>query len=106
MNTWATAQCTPTRASIMSGKYGINTGVMRAPGNLDLEHESIFNFINNETDDEYSTAVIGKWHISRPINVDHPFEHGADHYEGIINGTIGDYYNNYTLDQCSNRLGI
>ena len=93
MNTWATAQCTPTRASIMSGKYGINTGVMRAPGNLDLEHESIFNFINNETDDEYSTAVIGKWHISRPINVDHPFEHGADHYEGIINGTIGDYYN-------------
>ncbi len=93
MNTWATPQCTPTRASIMSGKYGINTGVMRPPGNLDLEHESIFNFINNETNNAYSTAVIGKWHISQPVNIDHPFEHGADHYEGIINGTIDDYYN-------------
>jgi len=93
MNTWATPQCTPTRASIMSGKYGINTGVMRPPGNLDLEHESIFNFLNGATSDLYSTALIGKWHISQPINVDHPFEHGADHYEGVIDGTIDDYYN-------------
>lgn len=93
MNTWASPQCTPTRASIMSGKYGINTGVMRPPGNLDLDHESIFNYIKNETNDAYATAVIGKWHISQPINIDHPFEHGADHYEGIIDGTIDDYYN-------------
>jgi len=27
------------------------------------------------------------------INVDHPFDHGADHFEGIINGVIDDYYN-------------
>lgn len=93
MNTWATPQCTPTRASIMSGKYGIKTGVMRAPGNLDLEHKSIFNLINETTSNLYSSAVIGKWHISQPINIDHPFEHGVDHYEGIIDGTIGDYYN-------------
>ena len=33
--------------------YGINTGVMRPPGNLDLEHESIFNKINNETNKSY-----------------------------------------------------
>lgn len=93
MNAWATPQCTPTRASILSGKYGINTGVMRPPGNLDLEHESIFNKINNETNDAYSTAVIGKWHISQPNNINHPFEHGADHYEGIIDGAVDDYYN-------------
>ncbi len=93
MNTWATPQCTPTRAAIMSGKYGINTGVMKPPGNLDLEHESVLNFLNGATDNTYSTAVIGKWHISQPINIDHPFEHGADHYEGIIDGTIDDYYN-------------
>ena len=93
LNTWATPQCTPTRASIMSGKYGINTGVMRPPGNLDLEHESIFNFLNSDTNNPYKTAVIGKWHISQPNNVDHPFEHGADHYEGLISGTLSDYYN-------------
>ena len=93
LNTWATPQCTPTRASIMSGKYGINTGVMRPPGNLNLEDESIFTYLNRETNNTYSTAVIGKWHISAPVNVNHAFEHGADHYEGVIDGTIDDYYN-------------
>ena len=93
LNTWATPQCTPTRASIMSGKYGINTGVRRVPGNLGLEHESIFNYLDRNTNEEYSTAVIGKWHISSPVNLDHPFEHGADHFEGVISGTINDYFN-------------
>jgi len=93
LNTWATPQCTPTRASILSGKYGIKTGVRQAPGNLDLEHESLFSYINNNTNNLYSTAVIGKWHISNPIDLDHPFMHGADHFEGIIDGTIDDYYN-------------
>jgi len=92
MNTWATPQCTPTRASVMSGKYGINTGVMRAPGNLDLEHESIFTILEDAAPNTYNKAVIGKWHISQPANIDHPFQHGADHYEGVINGVIDDYY--------------
>ena len=93
LNTWATPSCTPTRASIMSGKYGIKTGVMRPPGNLDLEHESLFNYINENSSADYNKAVIGKWHISNPINLNHPFEHGADHFEGIIAGTVQDYYN-------------
>lgn len=92
MNNWATPVCTPTRAGIMSGKYGIKTGVMKAPGNLDVEHESIFKYLSRTTNNAYSTAVIGKWHISSPINYNHPFEHGVDHYEGIIDGTINDYY--------------
>ncbi|MBT8220029.1 MAG: sulfatase-like hydrolase/transferase [Bacteroidia bacterium] len=92
LNTWATPQCTPTRAAIMSGKYGIKTGVMRPPGNLDLEHESVFSYVNRITDTAYATAVIGKWHISNPTNINHPHEHGIDHYEGIIGGTIDDYY--------------
>ena len=92
MNTWATPSCTPTRASIMSAKYGIKTGVMRPPGNLDLEHESIFTYLKNNLSEDYATAVIGKWHISNPTNNLHPHEHGIDHYEGIINGVIDDYY--------------
>lgn len=48
MHSWATPVCSPTRSSIMSGKYGINTGVMEVGGNLDLEHESIFNYLDRE----------------------------------------------------------
>ncbi len=93
MHSWATPVCSPTRSSIMSGKYGINTGVMEVGGNLDLEHESIFNYLDRVTNNEYSSAVIGKWHLSSPTNNNHPLEHGADHFEGVIRGGVQDYYN-------------
>ncbi len=92
MNNWATPQCAPSRASVISGKYGINTGVTQVPGNLDLVHESMFTYLDNATNNTYSSAVIGKWHISDPVDVQHPFDHGADHFEGIMQGGINDYY--------------
>ena len=92
-NTWSAPQCTPTRASIMSGKYGIKTGVMAPPGNLDLEHESLFNKINEVTNGLYKGAVFGKWHISSPHNPEHPTQHGIDHYEGFLAASVDDYYN-------------
>lgn len=91
-NTWSAPACTPTRASIMSGKYGVKTGVLRPPGNLGLEHQSLFSKIAEATNDEYANAVIGKWHISSPTNNNHPMEHGIDHFEGVIRGVVSDYY--------------
>ena len=91
-NTWAAPQCTPTRASIMSGKYGIKTGVMKPPGNLDLVHQSLFSKIAETTNGEYAGAVIGKWHISSPVDYDHPIQHGIDHYEGLFTSSVADYY--------------
>ena len=92
-NTWATPQCAPTRAAIMSGKYGVKTGVREVPGNLNLEDESIFTRLKRVTDDAYATALIGKWHISNPVNSDHPHQHGVDHFEGLLRGGVNDYYN-------------
>lgn len=91
-NTWSAPQCTPTRASIMSGKYGIKTGVMRPPGNLDLVHQSLFSKITETTNGEYAGAVIGKWHISSPVDYDHPIQHGIDYYEGLFTSSVSDYY--------------
>ena len=91
-NTWAAPMCTPTRAAIMSGKYGIKTGVMKAPGNLDLEHKSLFRNISETSNGQYAGAVIGKWHISMPVDYDHPAQHGIDHYEGVFTSGVTDYY--------------
>lgn len=92
-NTWSSPTCTPTRAAIMSGKYGINTGVFRAPGNLDVSDTSIFNKLASYENDTYSKALIGKWHISNPVNYNHPKELGVDYYQGLFTAQVDDYYN-------------
>ncbi len=92
MNTWATPQCAPTRAAIMSGKHGIHTGVMSVPGHLEVTHESVFNHIHNNSDTTYATALFGKWHLSSPPEANHPHNHGVDHFEGVLGGAVGDYY--------------
>ncbi|MEL6986872.1 MAG: sulfatase-like hydrolase/transferase [Bacteroidota bacterium] len=91
-NAWVTPQCTPSRAAIMSGKYGIKTGVRRAPGNLDTVHQSIFTKIDETTGNAYADALIGKWHISNPSDLNHPVQHGLDHYEGNFRSSVDDYY--------------
>ena len=53
-NVWSAPMCTPARALIMSGKYGINTGVLKAPGHLDTSDESIFKAIANQTSNQYA----------------------------------------------------
>lgn len=98
VNTWATPQCTTTRAAVMSGKYGVNTGVRNVPDHLELSHKSIFNYINNNVAESYAKALIGKWHISNPQDVNHPAAHGVDYFEGIIAGVVNDYYNWTKID--------
>lgn len=88
-NVWATPVCTPTRASIMSGQYGVKTGVLRAPGNLDTTYSSLF---KRQQNNSYTGAVVGKWHISNPVNTSHPAQHGIDYYMGLMEGFPADYY--------------
>ncbi|MFK7982380.1 MAG: sulfatase-like hydrolase/transferase [Saprospiraceae bacterium] len=63
-NAWASPVYTPTRANIMSGKYGIKTGVLEVPGVLETAHTSVFKEIATQTNSAYADALIGKWHLS------------------------------------------
>ncbi|WP_299017849.1 sulfatase-like hydrolase/transferase [uncultured Polaribacter sp.] len=94
-NTWATPQCSPTRAAIMSGKYGIKTGVMRPPLILDPSHTSLFTKIKEQSTTDYSMAVIGKWHIggNSSANFNHPVNSGVSYFEGVFTAQVSDYYN-------------
>lgn len=91
-NVWSAPVCSPTRASILTGKYGVNTGVTTVPGRLSTEHISLFKEIASRTNNAYKSAVVGKWHISRSNNIDHPYEHGADDFMGTMGGGVEDYY--------------
>ena len=90
---WAAPKCTPTRANIMSGKYGAKTGVTGTPGNLGIEHTSLFKELDTRTNDAYACVLIGKWHLSSPVDFDHPAQHGIDYYEGSFTAMVDDYYN-------------
>ncbi|WP_397447448.1 sulfatase-like hydrolase/transferase [Polaribacter sp. R77954] len=94
-NTWSAPQCSPTRAAIMSGKYGIKSGVMRPPLVLDTSHKSLFTKIKEQSKTNYSMAVIGKWHIggNDPDNFTHPKDSGIPFYEGVFTAQVSDYYN-------------
>lgn len=91
-NVWAAPSCTPTRATIMSGKYGCKTGVLGVPGHLDITHTSLFTALPTYADEVYSNAVIGKWHISLPADPDHPEDHGVEYYTGVLESSVPDYY--------------
>ena len=104
-NAWASSVCTPTRAGIMSGKYGSKNGVKTTPGNLDTTHISLLNALKDSST-SYSSAVIGKWHIAMPSNPQHPVWHGADHYMGVIEGSVSAYDNwnkteNNSMSNCT-----
>lgn len=91
-NAAAAPVCSPTRAAIMSGKYGVKNGVLGVPGNLEVDDASVFDALAEETAGEYATALIGKWHLNTPATVGAPFAFGMDEYEGFLRGAPEDYY--------------
>ncbi len=92
MNAWAAPKCTPTRASLLSGKFGIQSGVTDSPGELVLGHESVFTKVAANSGGIYSDSFFGKWHVSMPVDPNHPNNHGIDHFEGFMDSNVPDYY--------------
>lgn len=89
--------CSPTRASLLSGRYPPQAGV---PGVI-RTHESN-NWGNLAQDIEllpeklrprgYHTAMVGKWHLG--LNApQRPVDRGFDHFEGFLGDMMDDYYN-------------
>ena len=59
-NVWSNPVCSPTRSTILTGKYGYRTNVLDAGDNLSIQETSIQTYINANSGNEYSDAVIGK----------------------------------------------
>ncbi|CAL2078834.1 sulfatase-like hydrolase/transferase [Tenacibaculum sp. 190524A02b] len=94
-NMWSTPTCTPTRASILTGKYGSRTGVMRVGDVLSTSETSLQSYLDNQNSG-YSSAVIGKWHLARSAR--HPGRMGVSHYAGLLKGGVQSYWD-WTLTE-------
>ncbi|MBK8705032.1 MAG: sulfatase-like hydrolase/transferase [Saprospiraceae bacterium] len=91
-NFWVNPTCTPTRASIITGKYGYHTGVKGVGDVLSSSETVVQKYINDKTNNKYATAVVGKWHLSGNNASFNPESFGIDYYAGLIRGAVDNYY--------------
>ena len=92
-NVWSSPICSPTRAGLLTGKYGFRTNVLNVGDKLDKKETSIQEKIDMVFNDIYSFGVIGKWHLSgTPTDASHPLNFGLDYYAGTIGGGVKSYY--------------
>ncbi len=92
-NAWVTPMCSPTRARILTGRYGFRTGV-GSPGALapiSLDEYTVAQALKTLG---YSTGCFGKWHLAGPDNGedDNPNLMGFDRFAGS-RANLGDYFN-------------
>ncbi len=82
------AQCTPSRAAIMTGRYAIRSGNAAVPVG-----EGVYGLVRWEytmaemfSDAGYATAMYGKWHLGRTKGR-FPSDQGFDEWYGVPNTT-------------------
>lgn len=94
-NVWTNPVCSPTRAAILTGKYGYRTGVLNAEeaGRIDSSEQTIHRKLNELSDTPYQTSIIGKWHLSARNSPNVPQEMGIGYYAGLYTGGVENYSN-------------
>jgi arylsulfatase A-like enzyme len=98
-NAWAYPMCSPTRATILTGRYGYRTGVLSGGDDIPTAETSLQDFIDTNVPNVYEHAVFGKWHLAGNSNGgdDNPQVMGIEHFSGLIPSASGvDNYNTWT----------
>ncbi len=93
------AQCTPSRAAIMTGRYAVRTGNSSVPLDTPLYGLTQWEYAMAEmfSDAGYRTGMFGKWHLGQTEGR-FPTDQGFDEWYGIPNSSDeslwpeGDYF--------------
>ena len=87
--------CSPTRAGLMTGRYPIRFGLMRAvippwrTGGLDLSETTLADVLGRAG--YRHRGAFGKWHLGHSARKYHPLRRGFTEFVGHYNGAI-DYF--------------
>jgi len=88
--------CSPTRASLMTGRYPELVGV---PGVIRTHAENSWGWLDPSATTladvlkqaGYHTAIVGKWHLGLE-SPNRPNDRGFDHFHGYLGDMMDDYY--------------
>jgi len=94
--------CSPTRASVLTGRYPDMVGV---PGVIRTHPHSNFGYLSSHAvmlpemlkRAGYHTAIVGKWHLGLE-SPNMPNERGFDHFHGFLGDMMDDYYSHRRHD--------
>ena len=88
--------CSPTRASLLSGRYPAMAGV---PGVIRTHAENNWGYLRQDAKllpvllkkAGYHSALVGKWHLGLGKE-NHPLSRGFDFFHGFLGDMMDDYY--------------
>ena len=93
-NVWVNPMCSPTRATLLTGRYGHHTGVLVAGDVLAPATTTIFDYIQKESPAKYGMAVFGKWHLGgNGGSIQHVRDMRVPNFRGFLGAQIADYFN-------------
>ena len=91
-NVWVNPTCAPTRATILTGKYGFRTNVVNVTtaSTLDPNEVILHEYLDSVSQNAYASTLIGKWHLSGEQNNDptYPELCGVPNFAGNLGGAI------------------
>lgn len=86
--------CSPTRAMILTGRHGVQTGMVSLADPYALPDEELLlpELIQHALDGgsvSYATGAFGKWHLSTSSDLCHPCRNGFDVFDGTVQNNGG-----------------
>lgn len=86
--------CAPTRASLLTGRYHLRTGVVSVSKGLETMNEEEYTLAELLKDQGYATGLFGKWHNGQHYP-NHPLAQGFEEFTGFTAGHWSNYFNTH-----------